>query len=72
MSKGFVQSGKLGPIGGRSLGAIPISPSLVSTYDTCPAGYSRDITGVCVLNPVQIYPTPVFYTPPVVMAGRRR
>jgi hypothetical protein len=72
MTKGFVQSGKLGPIPGtRRLGqAIPIVNA--SSYDSCPAGYTRNALGVCMLGPQVVSGSSVVYTTPFILGGRAR
>ena len=71
MNRGFVQSGKLGPIPGtRRLGvAVPIANA--SSYDSCPAGYTRNAVGVCMLPPGFSGST-TLYTNQMLLAGRGR
>ncbi len=73
MSKGFVQSGKLGPIAGtRRLGqAIPIVNASAPS-GSCPGAYTRNAEGVCVLGPQFIAGSSVVYTTPFILAGRGR
>lgn len=74
MSKGFVQSGKLGPISGtRGLGqAIPIVNASMSPSAGCPAGYSRNDLGVCILGPQIVGGSSVIYTTPFILGRGRR
>lgn len=72
MKKGFIMSGKIGVLPQtRTLGAIPIPISTVRAYDSCPAPYTRNAFGVCVLGPDLVAGSGTIYTGPVIMAGRR-
>ena len=71
MKKGFVM-GQLGVLPmTRSLGAVPIPISSVRAYDSCPAPYSRNAFGVCVLGPDVVSGVGTVYSGPVILAGKR-